>query len=233
MDEESSDVRDVRDGKEDSPFLDVEGSDKDEYVPDVDEDRKVRKKKRRKKRKSKRKLRKRKRRRRRVRRTKGFHVPMQVSILVQSPLVKENFYDARFKAFGGSIAFSIPLTHLSPKIPLHVEAQLATMFSSVATTQPPIEFNHAYIGLPVRLKAMTPLNKSRRLIGEVFLGYWGYLFEWDSREGDTGGFRSSDDFSDGFTVDFGVGFTYRMSRSWGWRLTLSVPVVAIGASFTL
>ena len=107
------------------------------------------------------------------------------------------------------------------------------MFASVALTQPVEEFNHANFGVPVRFKVMTPLNRDRTFIGELFVGYWGYLFEWDNREGTTGGFRSSDDFSDGFTVDAGIGFTYKVSPSWGWRLTIAVPAVALGATFTL
>jgi len=111
-----------------------------------------------------------------------------LSILTQTPALREDLFNRRFQSFGPVISLSFPLTQLDKRTFLHGETGLGVIYSKLQLSNPNTEFAHLEFHFPVLLRLMHAL--SSRVTGEFFAGAWFRPFFYDSRDNTSGGFQT-------------------------------------------
>lgn len=157
---------------------------------------------------------------------------MTVSVLYQTPLIRENTFDARFSTMGLSVPLSVPIVALSSAgAHLHGELGVGMTFSRLTFGPSAIDFSHIYFYAPFRLRGLLPLTAS--LTGELIAGCQFKVFEYDSRDTLDGGFHFVDEFVKNIEADVALGLTYRLTPGLRIRGFAGYLFLSAGLEFTL
>lgn len=152
------------------------------------------------------------------------------SVLGNTPLIKENTFDARFKAFGVTGLVSIFLKEIAHRLYLHAEGGFGSSFSRFepAGSAP---FNHIFFDFPLHLRLFYPLN-DQGIAGEVLVGAVLRFFQYNDDTSLLGGPLYAVD-SGVFQPDFAVGLTVPVSRKFRARLLLGYIYLQVGMELTI
>jgi hypothetical protein len=152
-----------------------------------------------------------------------------ISALLTTPLIKENTFDARFKAYGAMALVTFPLTHIHHRLYLHAEGGFGATLARFEPTSSP-GFNHIHFDFPIRLRLLYPLDDSG-LSGEIFAGAVLRFFQYNDDVGLANGpFFSVN--SEVFQPDFAVGLAVPLSRSLRARLLAGYIYLSLGLELT-
>jgi len=152
-----------------------------------------------------------------------------LSVLAQTPAIREDLFNRRFRSFGPMISLSFPLTRLGKRTYLHGEAGLGLTYSKLQLTNPNTEFTHLEFPLPVLLRLMHAF--SSRVTGEVFAGAWFRPFFYDSRDNTSGGFQTLKE--SWILPDAGLGLRVYLAPSSRIRIRASYLYLSLGIEFLL
>ncbi|MCB0404317.1 MAG: hypothetical protein KDD51_05990 [Bdellovibrionales bacterium] len=152
------------------------------------------------------------------------------SILLHTPLVRENTYDRRFSAYGADFLASLPMLPLGEAL-LHGEFGVGFTFSRLSALPLVDTFTHIYFQLPVRVRLLVPLQGDA-LILECFAGVHMRLFEYDSRPTTAGGFHFvTGGLFQNLDPNFGVGLGVRLSDALRLRVLAEFVNLSVGLEF--
>ncbi len=154
-----------------------------------------------------------------------------LSLLVTTPLIHENTFDGRFKAYGLWVALAFPLFHLPWHGTAYLETGPAATYASVALLQPAVNFSHIYLNTPIRFR--TVFMASSHWEWELAAGLQVKWFEYDSRPTTDGGFRMVSKIFSNIDPDFAIGAMYRLSPGFRLRLTAGFLYLGVGTEFNL
>jgi hypothetical protein len=152
-----------------------------------------------------------------------------ISAAIVSPLLSENQFDARFKAFGLQALVSFPLSELKPGTMLYAEGGFGTMSSKLQPATRP-GFNHTYFDFPLRLRLLHPFNE-KGLTGEAYVGAVLRFFQYNDDVGLLGGPLYKVE-SGLFQPDFAVGLSLPISENLRARLLTGFVYLTIGVEMT-
>jgi hypothetical protein len=149
-----------------------------------------------------------------------------LSFLMTTPLLTENQWDYRFKAWGFLGLVSFPISQIHHRLYLHGETGFGAMLSLVEETTTSFGYNHTYFDIPIRLRLLYPLN-DKGVSGEVYVGAVLRLFEFNNDPNLSGGplFNVS---SGAFQPDFAVGLVYPFARNFRARLLAGYVYLSLG-----
>lgn len=152
-----------------------------------------------------------------------------LSVLAQTPAIREDLFNRRFQSLGPVFSLSFPLTRLDKRTFLHGEMGLGVIYSKLQLSNPNTEFTHLEFPLPVLLRLMHAL--SSRITGEVFAGAWLRPFFYDSRDNTSGGFQTLKE--DWILPDAGLGLRVYLAPSSRLRIRASYVYFSLGLEFLL
>ena len=151
------------------------------------------------------------------------------SILLGTPLIREDFYEKRFAALGNLYLFSLPLVTLKPDFFLHFETGPAFSFARLTFENPPLRYSHIYLLIPAHFRLIYSLTKQFHL--EAFAGAMLRPIEYDSRTTTDGGTHAVKD-SRFFSPDGGLGLDYNISTPLKIRFLVGYLFLSGGMELT-
>jgi hypothetical protein len=152
-----------------------------------------------------------------------------ISLVGVTPLLKENSFDARFKAYGLQGLVSYPIGEIHNRLYLHAEGGFGFMFSQIVPAAG-VAYNHAFFDFPIRLRLLYPLNDDG-VTGEIFVGGVLRFFEYNDNPAILNGpmYRV---LSGVFQPDFAVGVAVPFSRNLRGRLLAGFVYLSLGVELT-
>lgn len=153
--------------------------------------------------------------------------PTSLSLLLFTPLIKNDVFDARFSTFGLEIVTSIPILKLTPLTPLFIEVGPAVTFSKLTLSQPAVEFTHLYFMLPLRARAQFIFGSSNWRL-DLLAGLQFRPFEYDSRDTADGGFHSTGGIFSSIDPDLAIGLVLPVGEQFRLRAYAGYLKLAVG-----
>lgn len=150
-----------------------------------------------------------------------------LSILLATPLIREESFLGRFSALGGGALFSVPLFAVSKNQDLSLQTGALFLVSQISLAQPNLTFTFFALDVPVLARVGLPVSSSLSM--EVFAGAHMRAWEYDSRTTTDGGSR----LLQAILPEFGVGGSYAIDLNWTLRLRLSYILLALGVELKL
>jgi len=157
-----------------------------------------------------------------------------ISLMLQTPLGREDRFSGRFSTVGITALASIELTTFSSgAVPLHLETGLAADLSRLELTQPSVSFSRIAFQLPLRLRLLFPLEADLKLAAEAYLGARVRIGYHDSRTNADGGFHFFSELGSNIIPDAAIGILYRIADGTRLRFSAGYLYLAGGVEFQI